>query len=177
MHSNGDNIIIYTTFHENSLYSVQIRGKEINLNDIQISGRFSSDPDGIANVCKQVDAVKICQGVMVENKQYKKQEHTLHERLTYKNKNIQIIRNINCKLVVSLTLRKHPHCNACRRMVVNYEEKKTENNEELSPEETLRKLMPNASQNTIEMMLAQITNSPGASKRRNRWHKSIEFIH
>ena len=173
VYSNGDNIIIYITFHENCSYSVQIRGKQINLNEIQISGKFVPNPDGIANACKQIDAIKICQGIIVDKKQYKKQEHILHERLTCNNNQVQVLRSVNCKLVVSLTGRKHPHCNACRRMVVHYEEKTPKNSEDLSTEDTLRRLMPSASQTAIQMMLSQITNSNGANKRKNRWDKSI----
>ena len=137
-----------------------------------ISGKFVPNSEGIASVCRQIGSIKICQGVIADKKQYKKQEHILHERLTYNNTQIQILRSVNCKLVVSLTGRKHPHCNACRRMVVHYEDE-TPNSDAPSSEDILHSLMPNASQNAIQMMLSQITNSNGTDKRQNRWHKSI----
>ena len=153
--------------------TAQIRGKQINLNEIQISGKFVPNPDGIANACKQIDAIKIYQGIIVDKKQYIKQEHILHERLSCNNNQVQVLRSVNCKLVVSLTGRKHHHCNACRRMVVHYEEKTPKNSEDLSTEDTLHRLMPSASQTAIQIMLSQITNSNDANKRQNRWDKSI----
>lgn len=165
--SNNNNIYKYITLSADK-FTVQIRGKTVNLEEYEISGEYRCTKDGIFAMIQQIDAIPICQGTIIENKNYEMHKNIIHERLTKESdtkKPVEILRSVNCRQTATLNGRSHPNCITCLRLTVHYKDPEPEP----TTKEIIENLMPFAKEETKNFMLLQIKNSQNRERKHNRW--------
>ena len=143
-----------------------------------ISSSYHADKEGIINVCQQVDCIQLCQGISLENRDYYRQEHIIEEviKLHDEEKVRRILRSTKCLMVSKLHSRNYPNCTVCQRLTVRYRKSNTADAAMSFPtntEETIRSLLPNATEDMIYFILSQVTNSNKAVKTQHRWDMKI----
>lgn len=161
-YSNNNSIIKTVIFSRDLKIKVQICQKDVNLHFNNINDSFVPDKEGIQNVCKQVDCLQLCQGILLNNRDFKRQNHIIEELLNCCGKDIshaRILRSAKCQMVSRFDSRERQNCVKCQRIVVHYTEKKDgDEKEKQTTEDIIKSLMPSASENLITFVLSKVNN-------------------
>ena len=164
--ANGNVVNKSVNFKADLTFDVIIREKKIDLNAIHISPLYRPSHQGILEVLQQVSSIQLCQGIPVKNKNYKPHSNILHETISEEGEeNKSILRSRLCKQNALFNSRKIPNCTTCQRLTVNVQETATAP----SVIDTLKSLMPTATEATITFLAAQVTNSQKQCNNQNRW--------
>ena len=180
---NGHSVIKLLTFKYDGTFEVNIGGKEVDLNSHHISNTYNKD--NIETICRIVKSMQICQGVVVSVSVVCSRYHTV-EILKDCNKDVEsrIVRSLNCRKILNFNSIIKT-CHICKHMTF---QDKTNNKENQNADskassytcklsdnnlkEEFRKLIPNASNNMLELLICHSKND-ARDPRGRRWSKEI----
>lgn len=165
---NGNEVEKVVVFRSDMTFNVHIRGQEIDLESNYIAGTYCLTCEGIKEVLEQVNCIQLCQGITIKKHNYIPHSNIQQELLTKQgdeNINHNIVRSKLCKQFAILNNRQIPNCTTCQRLTIKY----PENTPKPSVVDTLRNLVPTASDATLTFLASQVNNAQNKCSNQNRW--------
>ena len=100
----------YVTFENDMSFTVRVGKTVIDLKSNFMLSSFQVTKESIKNVCKQIDLIQVCQGIPLNNRDYKRADHIIEEILSYNNdeNGYRVLRSTHCKMVANFIGKGHP---------------------------------------------------------------------
>ena len=177
--SNGNRIIKTLIFNKNFTYQVFLGEQEIPLKALKIQNEFDMNLEGVLEVCAIVRKIKLCSGSPVTTDTVCSRLNIIENLKDTSNDTVKRqIRSVMCSRVVSFISRTNS-CTTCQKMTLNKKKTTTSEKENSTPniksltKEDFKKLIPNASEEMLELLVSQGNN---AAKSPNQRRFSREMI-
>jgi len=178
--SNGHQVIKNVLFCEDGHWELKVGETSTKLSAIGIDEHYSIQKESINLVCQMIRKMELCQGIPLKKYVVCSRFHTLE---TWKSRaeTGKRLRSISCSRVVSF-ISQTSVCRICQKMTLGHNTKekepipvtetKTEKETKTDLTREFKKLIPDASENMLELLISQATNV-GRDPRGRRWSKSI----
>ncbi|KAL4234216.1 hypothetical protein ACF0H5_005869 [Mactra antiquata] len=151
MSVNNTKVIKIVTFKDGK-FSVFVRDKSIDLEELMIDNKYECSKHGISIVCNLVKSLLLCEGLYIDSRNIKYEENYLIESIVSSGVEKKILRSNNCKQVVSYTYQAKQHCYPCKRQNLEYSDPPEP---EKSDYEKSKEMMPNASETLMSLIMSQ----------------------
>lgn len=170
--SNGEPVSIEIVFQDSLDYSVIIKGKTVDLKSIGIESKYKISRKGINLICTIVKKLKLCQGIELKYSVKCTRFHVIEQWKTDDAKTTtRIIKSILCTKILQFTS-KSDACLTCRKMTINTDIKTESKDQPPDVKSTLRRIIPGASNEMIEILSSQAKNANLNPKQR-RWPQAL----
>jgi len=181
--SNGSVVSKTLNFNCDKTFSVAIANNIIDLKPLGISNTFQETKESISTIFKCVEKIRLCTGVRITQNVVCTRFHVL-EKLDERSTGISSrqIRSVSCLRVVKFNAVSQT-CVTCQRMTKKL--KTSDNKENTKGSETkddgqlsliskadIKKLLPNAPDILLEMLVSQFKNA-GVHPKGRRWSKEV----
>lgn len=187
-YSNGSQIAKCVTFYANKTWSLTICGHETHLEIFEVDKRFDVSKESIELVCKQVVMLKLCEGITVTKSIVCSRYHTLECLIIPGSASpVRKLRSLLCCRVVSLISDTNT-CRYCQQMtfgqnntIIDKTTSEQGSQEEPAPcdnqtkkasKEDFKKIIPDASESMLELLMSQAVNT-GRKSTGRRWSSNM----